>query len=145
MPKFTYKLQSVLNLRKQVENAAKNDLAVQLKKLSNAQKQLHMVLTEQEEGFNRLSDEYKEGIQVTRLRQYNYYFNNVAERVKQQKESVKKASKDVDISREKLIKASKEKKILETLREKKYDEFLREQLKAEEKVTDEVVSYRYTK
>jgi len=143
--RFRYKLQPLLNVRRQLENSAKYELGKHLQALDHAQKQLNRILNEQQECCERIVSESMGRIEIGKLRQYGCYFRTIDERIKQQTESVNHIQNNVNICREKLIKASKDKKILEKLKERKYSEFLYEQLKAEEKITDQVVSYRYAK
>ena len=59
-----------------------------------------------------------------------------------QEESVNKEKKNVDKVREDFVKAIKDRKILENLRTKKHMEFMKEQKLEEQKVIDEIVTYR---
>ena len=144
MTHFRYRLQSILNIREQVENNAKNKLAGQVRKLNEEQKTLKTIYGEKDKCFANIVKVSNEGVNVTRLCQYTHYLSSINCRLDQQIENVNKVSQDVDIHREKLIEAAKDKKILETLKEKKLLEFLQEQLKKEEKRIDEVLSYKYT-
>ena len=63
--------------------------------------------------------------------------------VKQQLLVVKRCEKEVEIAREKLTEAMKERKIFEKLREKAFDEFMKEEGRREQKEVDELMSYRY--
>jgi len=59
-----------------------------------------------------------------------------------QKETVKKEKENVDKVREELLQAMKDRKILEKLKEKRYDEYLIESKAEEQKVNDQIVSYK---
>lgn len=143
MPKFSYRLQPVLNVKEQTENAAKNELGKQIHRLDEANKQLQYMYSALEQCHSNIQNESAKGIIVSKLRQYSSYLVSANTRIKQQKENIEKIHDDVDKCREELIKVAKEKKILETLKDKKMQEYSYEQLKLEEKQTDEVVSYRY--
>ena len=57
--------------------------------------------------------------------------------------NVKNAQDNVDRYREKLIKASQERKIIDKLREKKYEEYIKEQYKKDQQVSEEISNYKY--
>ena len=65
------------------------------------------------------------------------------EMIYQQNEEVKKKSKELEKARQKLNQIMQERKMHGKLKEKKFDEFLTELNAAENKETDEVVSYQY--
>jgi len=56
---------------------------------------------------------------------------------------IKQREKEVEVAREHLNEAMKERKTYEKLREKAFDEFKVEENKKEQKEIDELVSYRY--
>ncbi len=144
MTQFHYRLQSVLNVREQLEDDAKNKLAGQVRKLNEEEKRLKTIHGEKDKCFANIVKMSGEGVNVAKLCQYNHYLSSINGRLDQQVQSVNQATQNVDIHREKLIEAAKDKKILETLKEKELQTFLQEQLKKEEKRIDEVLSYKYT-
>jgi len=68
--------------------------------------------------YRKHNGKFGEGISVGELRKYNTYISYLSDRVKLQKENIKKAQLVVDKYRDKLIKAMQERKVLEKLREK---------------------------
>ena len=80
---------------------------------------------------------------VRKLIEVKEYLSLLDSKIKQQKENVNSAMLNVDKVREELLKAVKERKILEKLRERKYEEYLLEQKKLEQKTNDEIVSYNH--
>ena len=63
--------------------------------------------------------------------------------VKEQHLVVIQRARDVEIAREKLNEAMKERKTFEKLREHAFEDFVKEQNLAEQKEVDELVSYRH--
>lgn len=143
MAKFDYRLQSVLNIKEQLEDEAKSKLARRLKKLDEEQKTLHHIHRTKRECFNNIMKESVDGIQAEKLCQYNRYLSSIDYKLNRQAERVENVSKDVDHQRQRLIEVAKEKKILKSLKEKRWKDFLFQQMKIEEKRIDEVVSYKY--
>jgi flagellar FliJ protein len=78
---------------------------------------------------------------VRKLIEVKEYLSLLDSKIKKQKENVNSAMLNVDKIREELLKAVKERKILEKLRDRKYEEYLLEQKRLEQKTNDEIVSY----
>jgi len=129
MSKFNFKLQSVLDLKIQMEDNKKNEFGSAVKKLENEKKLLENIKLEKEENINAFSNELKNKAKVWTLRQINGYISLLEQKIEVQKENVNKASVIVDKKREELLEAVKERKIMDKLRDKEYDLFLKEQLK----------------
>jgi flagellar FliJ protein len=79
------------------------------------------------------------------LKDYSGYLDSVNSKIKEQKNVVNNAKKNVDIIKRKLIEASKERKIFEKLKDKKFQEYLKMEKKKEEKLVDEIISFKQSK
>jgi len=141
--KFSFRLESVLKLRTQFEDSAKNSLARASKEFEKQQTCLKNLENINDDSMSSLTAEVDEGIPVYRIKSYNSYFSFLKGEIINQKENVSKAKRDVDINREKLVIAMQERKIIEKLKEKKYTEFIKEQNKAEQLLIDELNSYKF--
>jgi len=142
MAKFIFKLQSVLNLKKQNEDSKKNELGKAIQRLE-AEKQKLAALEDTLENTVKEFNEKTKKATVHELIEYNEYLSLLNSRIKVQKENVNNAALNVDKVREELIFAVKERKILDKLKEKQHEEFLTEQKKLEQKTNDEIVSYNH--
>lgn len=145
MGRFVFKLQSVLDLKVQVEDIKKNELGKAVQRLEAEKQVLSDYQAEREncvDGFAELS---ARGVQVVKLKEHNAYIQLLNTKIHAQKETVNLAEKDVDNYREKLVKAAQEREMLEKLKEKKRQEYKKEQLKEEQKINDEIISYNYNK
>ena len=143
MQKFDFRLASVLNLKSQLENNAKNCLVRSTRELQSQKDCLEDLNNINNGSMNSLNSEVDEGIPVYRLKSYNNYFSFLKNKITNQKENVNIAEHNVDIDRESLIKSMQERKILEKLREKKYQEYIKEQNKSEQLLIDELNSFKY--
>lgn len=142
MAKFSFRLQSVLNVKLQREDNLKNELGKAIQRLEEEKARL----AELEKSLGDTVAEFNEKAKKTtvhKLIEFNEYLSLLNSRIKQQKENVNCAALNVDKIREELLKAVKERKILEKLKEKKHDEFLLEQKKLEQQTNDEIVSYKH--
>lgn len=143
MQKFGFRLESVLKLKSQLEDNAKNSLARAARELEIQKDCLQGLKNINDGSINNLNTEVDEGIPVYRIRIYNSYLTSLKNKITVQKENVNIAEQDVDINRESLIKAMQERKILDKLKEKKYKEYLKEQNKAEQLFIDELNSFKF--
>lgn len=142
MAAFSFRLQPVLNLRLQTEDNLKNELGKALQLLELEKKKLWQLENE----LNELVDEFNKKTKKTTVRkliEVKEYLSLLDSKIKKQKENVNSAMLNVDKIREELLKAVKERKILEKLRERKYEEYQLEQKKLEQKTNDEIVSYNH--
>lgn len=143
MAKFNFRLQSVLNLKKSLENQQRNVFAAQRKALSDEEEKLEKL-------YVRLSDYEEEGrklresvLNIQDLLDNEVYLVRVKEYIALQKEEVRKASEKLEEERLKLIEMMKERKMYERLREKAFDEFIEEEKHSEAVSNDEHNSYVY--
>lgn len=143
MHKFAFRLESVLKLKTQMEDNAKNNLARATKELENQKTYLEQLKNVNDASINSLTVEVDEGIPVYRVRLYNNYLSLMKEKIVNQKENVNVAEHNVDTNREVLIKAMQERKVLEKLKDKKFDEYIKDQNKAEQLGIDELNSFKF--
>ncbi|MCX8147511.1 MAG: flagellar export protein FliJ [Candidatus Woesearchaeota archaeon] len=145
MAKFIFKLQSLLNVKMQMEDNLKNELGKATQKLENEKERLRQIENERIECINQVSGESSRGIMVGKLKEYSAFISFLKEKAELQKENINYAQNVVDKYREQLIKVVQEKEMLEKLKEKKFKEYLKEQFKEEQKINDEITSYKYNK
>lgn len=144
MPKFNFRLQPVLNLKIQIEESLKNELGKATRKLEDEKEVLRRIQEEQEECMKQMNSDSSMGVRIEKLREYSAYLSFLKEKIMLQKENINIAQKNVDKYKEQLVKAMQEREILEKLKEKKYQEFLAELNKSEQRLIDEVISFKFT-
>lgn len=143
MAKFVYRMQSILNIKNQMETQAKMELG-----------QAQRRLMEEEERLERLFDRKKyyldegrkirmDSLNVHKLRDNEYAIARMDDFIEAQTENVRKAERKVEEAREKLEEIMKERKGQEKLREKAFEQFIREENAKESKEVDELTSYTY--
>ncbi len=64
-------------------------------------------------------------------------------KIEEQAIKVKRANAEVEKKREELVEATKEKKKFEKLKENQHENYIIEEKRSEQRVTDEIVSYKY--
>jgi len=144
MAKFNFKLQSVLDLKIQMEDNKKNEFGSAVQKLEYEKKVLENIKHEKEKNIDVFGNELKNKAKVSTIRQINNYICLLGQKIEVQKENVNKASDIVDKKREELLEAVKERKIMDKLKEKEYCLFLKQELKEEQKIIDEIISFKHS-
>jgi len=140
---FKFKMQSLLNIKIQLEDNIKNELGNAVQKLEMEKKKLEQLYSKKDSFIA----EYRQGslgsISVMRLREYSSYISIIDKSIENQIQGVNSEQKSVDKIREKLITAIQERKVLEKLKEKHYIAYAKEQLKQEQRLNDENNSFKH--
>lgn len=145
MAKFTYRMQSILNIQYQLETQAKMELG-----------RAQMMLLDEEEKLQRLIDRkeayLEEGrrmrsdtLRVGDLRDNRNAMLIMDGMIEAQKGQVALAEQVVEAARVRLQEVMQERKMHERLKEKAFEQFMREENAAEGKAVDELTSYTYGK
>ncbi len=118
MPKDGFRLQQVLNYRREVEKVRKQELAVARNEFETATRRLKS----EEEKADKLSRELKEketaGILALEFQLYAEFSRKQSSDIRNQREKVTNLDLEVTEKREILLSAAKEKKVLETFKDK---------------------------
>lgn len=143
MAKFRYRMQSILDIKYQLETQAKMELG-----------KAQIALNEEQEKQQRLIDRKAAYLEEgRRLREDTISVNDLRDNrnavlimddlIVAQRIEVAKAAEAVELARQKLTEIMQERKMHEKLKEKALLEFLEEEKRAEAKVVDELTSYTY--
>lgn len=145
MAKFTYRLQSILNIKYQLETQAKIELGrAQVKLLE--EEELLQELSDRKEAYLEEGRRMRDNtLNVMDLKDNRNAVLIMDGKIEEQRVCVAEAEKKVEAAREKLQEEMKERKMHERLKEKAFEEFMREENAAEGKAVDELTSYTYTK
>ncbi len=145
MAKFIYRMQNILNLKQMLESQEKAEFALAAARESEERRKLSAL-------FIRKSD-YEKSLAISLdsdqidLKEVNFYrdaVRTIKSMIRDQMFEVKKAQQALDMEREKLDLAMKERKTQEKLKEKAFDSFKQELASTENKINDELTSYRYS-
>lgn len=145
MPSFKFRLQTLLNLKKQFEKSAKNELGIAIMKLEEEKGKLKSICDEIYDNTNDFRKACSGIILPEKIKELKSFLEFLHGAKERQEENVKKQEENVDKIREKLVEIMKEKKVLENLREKEFHEYLKEEERKEQLRVDELVSYNESK
>ncbi len=143
MARFRFPMQNILNMKEKLEEQAKNEYGQANARLLAEEKKLEQLNNRLEAARLQLKNVLVEILSMTEIHKRENAIVILKGYVKQQQLVVKRCEKEVEIAREKLTEAMKERKIFEKLREKAFDEFIKEEGRREQKEVDELMSYRY--
>jgi flagellar FliJ protein len=141
MHKKGFRLDQVLNYRKEMEKMRKQEFAEARQELDDANRHLK----KEEEKVDRLNSEFmdrqQEGITACELQLYSSFFCRKSADIKNQRTNVGLLDHEMNKRRETLMDASKGKKMLETL-EKKSSRSVRKEIAEKERGLMEEIALR---
>jgi flagellar FliJ protein len=142
MAGYKFKLQKLLDYRINMEDDRKNQLSLAIKRLEQEKDRLLELKSRQKEVDSDFKEKTSQGIAVNKLKLLVNYIDYYKRGIKEQKIKIKMAEDYVSTCREELIKATQEKKMIEKLREIDYSKFMYTEQKKEEKLVDDLVSFK---
>lgn len=127
MKKFEFKLQRLLDLREMREEQVKNELA-KLVSIQNRERIKQQEFNQRiQENYAQLSRKMREGKFSYREAMMCERFVDVARRaIQKSQDAIEQMEPEVQKVRERLIEASRERKVVEKLKERKWEEYLYE-------------------
>ncbi|MCI6713500.1 MAG: flagellar export protein FliJ [Lachnospiraceae bacterium] len=143
MAKFRYRMQSILNIKYQLENQAKMDLGRAQVRLMEEEEKLQTLIDRKEAYLEEGRRMRSKTLHVSELRDNSNAVSVMDEMIDRQKEQVAKAEEAVEAARVRLQEVMQERKMHERLKEKALEQFRREENAAEFKSVDELTSYTY--
>ncbi len=143
MAVFRFSMQNILNMKEKLEEQEKNNFSQANMRLLEAEEELErlrrrLVVKEEE-----LREEVSALADIQEIRTRENAVEIVKMYVRQQHLVVLQREKEVEVARQRLHEAMKERKTFEKLREKAFDAFVREENQKEQKEIDELISYRH--
>jgi len=142
MAAYKFHLQKLLDYRIDVEEEKKEALGLALKRLDDEKKVLGELKGKQKEMSRTFEKKTSQGLSANELKLLADFIDYYKRGIKQQKIRIKMAEDYAAACREELIKATQDKKMLEKLKEKDYQKYLYNEQKKEEKLVDDLVSFK---
>lgn len=143
MAGFVFSMQNILNMKEKLEDQAKNNFAQANLRLQEAIAEQEVLEQRLDEAKQKLQQEISASLDVGGIRKQEDAVEILRMYVRQQILVVRQREKEVEVARDHLSEARKERKTFEKLREKAWEAFLAEESQREQKEVDELVSYRY--
>jgi flagellar FliJ protein len=141
MKLFRYPMQSVLDYRKDVEEEEKQKFAEALKEYLQQKEILNDFEQKLNDAFLVKADSSKH--RVYELKNLSQYIQYLKEKKDIQEQLVMETEREMEVRRQELISAQKDRKIIEKHKEKSLNQYLSELNQAEQKTIDELALYSY--
>jgi flagellar FliJ protein len=143
MARFHFRLQQYLGIKEQIEEQKELEYGKALQKLEeekNLLRQMNEQLIQQTED---LRTAVQNAIDPVEIRHLNTSIERLKNFIQQQETRVEAAEAFAEKKRLELIEAMKERKALEIVRDNAREQFIKDERLAEQKQTDELVSFKY--
>ncbi|MGE5495291.1 MAG: flagellar export protein FliJ [Burkholderiales bacterium] len=142
MKQFVFTLQPLYDMQESIEKQYKMQMseieAELLKRLNDLD-----VLSS---NFERMKREYCEamaaGVQAVKIKEYGHFFERLKAVMALMQDKIASLEKEKEKCLAKLVQARREKKLLDKVRENQYSEYMDELKKEQDKLVDDLISYR---
>ena len=143
MAKFTYRMQSILNIQYQLETQAKMEFGRAQMRLMEEEEKLQGLINRKEAYLEEGRKMRSDVLHVDDLKDNRNAMLIMDEMIEAQRGQVALAQIVVEAARLKLQEVMQERKMHERLKEKALEQFMQEENTAEGKAVDELTSYTY--
>jgi flagellar FliJ protein len=135
---YTFKLQSVLDHRKSIEDERKKELVEIRSKISSAEQLLESLQRKEMKTTRALKLDQTTGISSHQVVTYQTYLKRLKERITEQEKFINDVRVEEANKQDEVVEAVKKRKILEKLRSKGIDRYRKMILDHEMKFIDEI-------
>ena len=142
---FVFRLQTVLDHRRHLEDLALNELAKHQKAQQDCEAQIAWMHQELQRARQELTEKETKGIRAQDYILANEYVTVIRLQAMREQSRLPLLRLHTQEAREKLIEATRARKVLETLRDRHREQWEREQMALEQKLLDEVAVGRYVR
>ncbi len=143
MARFSYSLQSILDIKLKMETQAKQAFAAAKGELDDEEERLGRLYERRSFYEKKVRGLLAGSLDIREIETNKNAIAIMDSYIIEQQKRVALAKKRLERAREELTEVMTERKTHETLREQAFEEFLQEENKAESKMIDELVSYTY--
>ncbi|WP_029488122.1 flagellar export protein FliJ [Candidatus Epulonipiscium viviparus] len=138
-----FRLESILSLKENIEQVKQKELADAYAKKNRILERKQSLEDAKNELNKIIKDSLRGAITPQELMLNTRYIGVLDTQMQQIAAEIVKADAEIEVKRLALVDAMKERKILENLKEMQLEELKKELLLEEQKLTDEIVGYRY--
>jgi flagellar FliJ protein len=142
MAGYKFRLQKLLDYKKSMEEERKNELSLANKRLELEKNRLLELIQMLNEMNSSFQEKTSFGMTANELKLLANYIDYYKRSIKEQRIRIKMAEDYLSTCREELIKATQEKRMMEKLREIDHKKYLYSEQKKEEKLVDDLVSFK---
>ncbi len=145
MARFNFRLQQFLNIKEQIETQRELEYAEALRKLEEERQRKRVLEAKREEQIEGFRASLQESVKPDEIRRYNNTIERLKRLIEEQIKRIAAAEAFAEKKRLALVEAMKERKALDSVKENLMEEYKRTELLTEQKIVDELVSYKYSR
>lgn len=145
MRKFSFRLQSLLGIKEQMEDVLKNKLSSKFNDLAQENALLNDLIETRHNNIVKFEQTKDKPSQIYQIMSYYDYLNSLTVLIENQQAIISKLKSEIAKLTDQLKTASKERQILVKLKEKEFEEYKYQLLKEEQQLIDGINSYKYYK
>ncbi len=142
MKQFVFTLQPLYEMQESIEKQYKMQMSEIEAELVKRLNDLDVLSG----NFNRMKGEYCEamaaGVQAVKIKEYGNFFDRLKAVMGLVQDKIASLEKEKEKCLLKLVQARREKKLLDKVRESQYSEYMDEIKKEQDKLVDDLISYR---
>lgn len=138
---FKFKLQKLLNYKRTVEGLKKTEYGDAIYRLGLEEEKL-ISYSNQKLNIIQRKEAGGKTVNIAEIKMYSNYLKQLNNKIEDQEQLVKEKEEERDQAQDELLFAMQERKAFEKLKEKEYKEYLIEEKRKEDKVVDEIVTYK---
>jgi flagellar FliJ protein len=142
---FNFKLQRILDLKLKQEDEKKNQISSLMQLIKTKEDELELLLTEKKYKENHLNDIRKNGVSILEIRNINQYISFLDKKMNTIRFEISSLETNLKQKRIEYLELQKERKTFEKLKEKDYEKFIYNEKKEEEKMIDQIVTFKKNK
>lgn len=143
MKKFRYRMENILQIKLKLEEQAKNVYSTARLRLTREEEKLENLELQKRSYEDQLRELRSSKLNLLEIRRCEEAIDIMKLKIEQQIQVVKEAEKRLELARIKLQNAMAERKTQEKLKEKAFEDYMLEYEVEEQKVADELNSFRY--
>ncbi len=139
MRAFKFRLERVLQLRRQMEDEKRRELSVILFDLRQLEAKLHSLQHDLESCKRQMTNDLEqEELSIARIEVFASYLKRIVSSIEVQRELISELHKKIESKRNELLESIKERKAMESVKAKRFAEHEKERIRDEMKFLDEV-------
>ncbi|MDI6793161.1 MAG: flagellar export protein FliJ [bacterium] len=141
---FRFRFQRILEIREHKEEVLRGELSEAKRKLSQQEQVVSSLNEAHLNCLDELRQRKKTGIIPEEIRWYQRYLNKLLVEIASEEKKQENLSKEVDAARQRLVKASQDKRVMERLKDRALERYKEEEALKEQDFLDELgISIHY--
>jgi flagellar FliJ protein len=142
MKRFEFKLQSLLNYKKHLEEMARQEMARAAADVNACEQRIRELGEERENAVTSIEKLVEDGVDAQAFKMYHGFVAALEQSITEEWQRKVALDKVLDEKRSVLKQRTIDKKAMERLRERRADEFMKEMLREEQKGLDEIAALK---